>query len=280
MTAASSQPKRANDYFFYYSDSWLFTRNNNKAFSSICFHTHDFFFPLLVFRLPKTALALSEEPPARSSETCCPQAYRSGLPRTGHSFLSSDQGQVILTFAGAQTRQVITSPPLGLRFSSSSPCPRATHWARFRQEQPASDRRELQSCPRNAFRNHTCGPQYILPKCRGAVVREGFFYPTETNCLLSLKPITCRDLCRDNGLPCNFYCQLKATTGSLSNRTKATIAFPIISYFVCIFLYLFVFCLYFLFVFLFYLCRLEKEGLTSWLGLLLFQQKVISAMYS
>lgn len=89
-----------------------------------------------------------------------------------------------------------------------------------------------QFCPQNIFRNYTCGPQYILPKFRGALVREGFFYPTEINCLLSLKSITCRDLCRDNGLLCNFYCELKATAGSPSDWTKPSIAFPIISYFV------------------------------------------------
>lgn len=81
----------------------LQTTNNNessKAFSSICFHTHYFSFPLLWLWLysSQAVLALPEEPPASTGGACCPHMCHWGCPTTGIVSLgSSNWDQAILS---------------------------------------------------------------------------------------------------------------------------------------------------------------------------------------
>lgn len=119
VTAASSQPKKPHDLFFFpfsleLTACCLQTTNNNessKAFSSICFHTHHFPFPLLWLWLcsSQTELALPEEPPASPGGTCCPQMCHGGCPTSGRVFQTGN-GQFYLLLVHRPDKESPLSP--------------------------------------------------------------------------------------------------------------------------------------------------------------------------
>lgn len=139
VTAASSQPKRANDIFFSFLLKWQLAvyRLQTTIKEAELFHPSVFtptIFSFLYyydeFAFVKQCLPCLKSHLPAPVRPAVPRCTRRGCPATGIvSSGCSNWGQAILTFAGAQTRQVITILLLGLSFNFSSPCPRAIHRA-------------------------------------------------------------------------------------------------------------------------------------------------------
>lgn len=131
VTAASSQPKKPHDLFFFpfslkLTACCLQTTNNNessKAFSSICFHTHHFslsFTMIMTLQQSSRACLASRTPCQPQQDLLSPGV----LPYNRQSFLGTSDWE-ILSAAGAGTTQGIITPLFGLSSSFSSPHPRA-----------------------------------------------------------------------------------------------------------------------------------------------------------